>query len=91
VPHTSYHSNQNSEIWVSCDNATQQINLELVDAAHSKRGRFIRYTTWPLGPHRFLNNKDGSKTWLSDDNTKEKGIKRLQERKTIEALHTSHS
>lgn len=71
MPHISYHSNQTLEIWASCDNATQQINL--VFDAHSKKERFIRYTTQPLGSHRFLNNKDGSKTWLSDDNTKEEG------------------
>jgi hypothetical protein len=41
-----------------------------------KGGEIIRYTTWPLGPHRFLNNKDGLKTWLSDDNTKEDGVER---------------
>ena len=63
--------------------------------AHSKKKgrRFIRYTMWPLELHRFLNNKDGSKIWLSFDNTKkEEGIEKLQEgKKTIEALHTSHS
>ena len=41
------------------------------------KSKFIRYTTWPLDPHKFLNNKDGSKTWVSDGNTKEEGDERL--------------
>ena len=64
----SYHSIQIFEIWVSCDNA---IFLRFDVHSKKKGGSFIRYTTWPLAPHRFLNNRDGLKIWLSDDNTKE--------------------
>ena len=40
-----------------------------------------------------MNNKDGLKTWLSDDNTKEDGVERRSRKreKTVEALRTSHS
>lgn len=69
--HISYHSNQTPEIWVSCDNAIQTDHQSWVQRSIQNKGKSIRCTKWPLGSHRFLNNKDGSKTWLSDDNTKE--------------------
>ena len=70
---------------------TMLLNRSILTLIQKKGGEIIHYTTWQLGPHRSSNSKDGSKTWLSDGNTKKEVVKKLQEGKNIEALHTSHS
>ena len=59
---------------------TMLLNRSICAHFTGRRRVSIRYTTWLPGLRKFSNNKDGSKTWVSDDNTG-RGDEKSQSRK----------